>query len=286
MIFTPFYIKIRTYIRVFGRFDMLYEVRGTYEYPDLPTENLVDVPLYFSGNLLISCEFNNERPVFNAADLEEFALQIMNELQEMERELQRNSKRKISEFILSNQKYLSYIEDNKQNSNNRIFTSFLEDVHNQFLLVLGLFSYKDYPLVLDDRFRQHFFEYRFISYLTTYFYYESVQYDKKIRKRNEKEITTLDSPIEDGITLKDTIAAKEELYANKGSFKDLLTNDLLVQSFKKLSSQQQEVLNYYYVQGYKEKEISEVLGISQQAVSKSKRKAIDKLKVLMVGGER
>lgn len=263
---------------------MLYEVRGSYQYPDLPTENLVDVSLYYHQKILISAEINNERPVFNAADLEELALRIINELREIEHEFKKkNPKKKMDDFHLLNVKYLAYLEINTKHLNNRIFTSFLEDVHNQFLLVLSLFSYKNYPFVLDDHFRQHFFEYRFISYLTTYFYFESVQYDKKIRKRSEKEIATLDSPIEEGITLKDTIAAKEEANSNKESFKDLLTNNLLLESFKNLSSQQQAILNYYYVEGYKEIEISKMLDVSQQAVSKAKKKAIEKLKKLMKG---
>ncbi|MFD1738838.1 sigma-70 family RNA polymerase sigma factor [Bacillus salitolerans] len=264
---------------------MLYEVRGSYHYPDLPTENLVDVSLYYSKNILVPIEIKSERPIFNALDLEELALTIVDERREIENEFKKKStKKKMSNFHLLNIRYLAYLEGNERHAKNRIFSSFLDDVQHQFLLVLSLLSYKNYPLVLDDVFRQHYFEYRFISYLTTYFYYESVKYDKNIRRRNERETATLDSSIEEGLTLKDSIPANEKSSSSRETFKDLLTNDLLIESFKILSNQQQSILNYYYVKGYKEREISDLLDISQQAVSKAKRKAIEKLKKLMKGG--
>ncbi|MFD1738722.1 sigma-70 family RNA polymerase sigma factor [Bacillus salitolerans] len=264
---------------------MFYEVKGSFKYPDLPTEKLIDVSLYYSRKILIPYEISKERPVFIASELEDLAIQIMKELKEVEVELKKkNTKMKMDHFVLLNEKYSDYLESSNNHKNNRIFSSFLDDIHNQFLLILSLFSYKNYPFVLDDVFRKHFFEYRFISYLTTYFYYESVQFDKKVRKRNEKECAILDSPIDDGITLKDSIATKGEVTSKKETFKETVTNDLLVESFKALSALQQDILNFYYVEGYKEREISEMLNISQQAVSKSKRKAIDKLKKLMKGG--
>lgn len=264
---------------------MLYEISGSYQYPDLPTEKVVDVSLYYSKQILSEFETNKERPVFNASDLEGLAISIINELCEIELELKKEyTKKKMENFPLANVKYLAYLEDNSKHKTNRMFTSFIEDVHNQFLLVLSLFAYKSYSLVLDDTFRKHYFEYRFIAYLTICFYYESVQYDKKIRKHNEREAAILDSPIEEGITLKDLIAAKEESNLSEKPFNDLLNNDLLIESLKDLSSQQQSILSYYYVSGFNEREISEILKISQQAVSKAKRKAIDKLKKIMKGG--
>ena len=266
---------------------MIYEIWGSYQYPDIPTEQLVDVPLFYSKGILTPFRINKERPVFNASDLEVVSINIIEELQQIEEEIEKKcTKKGIDDFPLLKEKLNAYLKDNPKYMKNRVFKDFLEDVQHEFLFMLSLFSYKNYPFVLDNVFREHFFEYRFISYLSSYFYYESVRFDKTIRDRNMKESAVLDAPIEDGLTMKDTISmpVQESSSVNRDNIENLFTNTLLVKSFESLPSQQQTILFHYYVEGYKDREIAQKLGVSQQAISKSKRKAINQLKKIMKGG--
>ena len=46
----------------------------------------------------------------------------------------------------------------------------------------------------------------------------------------------------------------------------------------KLTENERGIITYYYLHEWKEKEIARLLDITQQAVSKTKRKALEKLK--------
>ena len=266
---------------------MLYEVNGSFQFPDLPTDQLVDVVLYYSKKLLKPYKFERERPVFYASDLEAISISIIEELNQAEKEIKNEQNKKtINNFLFMNAKYKAYLAENKEHLSNRIFSEFLENEKHKLIFTLSLFSYKNYKSILDDIFREHIFEFKFISYLTTYFYYESVRFDKNIRSRNEKEYIVLDTPLNEGGSIKDTIVSpKQEPTINSGiSIEDRFFNEKLANSFQVLTPHQRSILIMYYVEGYKDLEIAEKLSISPQAVSKSKKSAIHKLKQLMKGG--
>jgi RNA polymerase sigma factor (sigma-70 family) len=257
---------------------MIYEVEGSFEFPDIPTEQLVDVILYYSKHLLKPSKYNKERPVFISRDLELISINIIKELDEAHRELKKNEiKRKIELFPYLNLKYCHYLENHVEN---RIFAQFIEEEKHKLILALSLFSYRDYSLVLEQAFREHFFEYKFIAYLSSYFYYESRNFDKKIRYNKEREAIVLDSPMEGGATLKDVLLIEQENIEIE-NLEELFSNELLTRSFKLLTSNQKSILILYFVEGYKDAEIAKKLAISPQAVSKSKRKAIERLRIVM-----
>lgn len=67
------------------------------------------------------------------------------------------------------------------------------------------------------------------------------------------------------------------------SLKDHITNQSLYQAFESLPEQQQKILSLAYVQGLNDKEISKLVGGSQQNISKHRLKALGKLRKLMEG---
>ncbi len=191
----------------------------------------------------------------------------------------------IEQFPLLLVKFKEYLEDNEQHLNNRIFAEFIEDDKNKLIFTLNLFSYKNFSLILDKVFREHVFEYKFISYVTTYFYYESVRFDKKIRSKNKIEPIILDSTVNEGVSMKDTLASSihEATLKNTNSIKEIFSNEKLAGSFQVLTPHQRSILILYYVDGYKDYEIAQQLNVTPQAVSKNKRSAVQRLKKLMEG---
>lgn len=109
-------------------------------------------------------------------------------------------------FLIKNPYYLD----------NPVFKSFIEEEENRVIFIKKLFNYKDYPSILDQKIRKHYFEIRFTSYVCTHLYYEALHFDKKTRTRLNKEQLILDQPINDkeGNTLKDILEAPKDIEMN------------------------------------------------------------------------
>ena len=51
----------------------------------------------------------------------------------------------------------------------------------------------------------------------------------------------------------------------------------LKEGYTRLTKREKNIINLYYLEGYKEEEIAKFYGVSQQAVNKSRKKGIKKL---------
>ena len=51
----------------------------------------------------------------------------------------------------------------------------------------------------------------------------------------------------------------------------------LKEGYMRLTKREKNIINLYYLEGYKEEEIARFYGVSQQAVNKSRKKGIKKL---------
>ena len=51
----------------------------------------------------------------------------------------------------------------------------------------------------------------------------------------------------------------------------------LKEGYTRLTKREKNIINLYYLEGYKEEEIARFYGVSQQAVNKSRKKGIKKL---------
>lgn len=92
----------------------------------------------------------------------------------------------------------------------------------------------------------------------------------------------LDKPIDDeeNITLIDNIAVLEtyDYLTNSKHIEDYIENVELIKKLRILSQHQKNILSMSYIDDLKDKEIAEILCISQQAVSKTRNKTLEKLR--------
>ncbi|KGP90069.1 hypothetical protein N780_07215 [Pontibacillus chungwhensis BH030062] len=169
---------------------------------------------------------------------------------------------------------------------NRAVETFLQKPEHQEMLK----EYVDSPSPtrkehLDQAFKVYYFGLRFTSYLSTSLYFQSVNYDKRMRRFAEHNALTLDQSVgdEDGITFKDQVLSEGEVLYMEAptSLKDCIDDDLLLEAYVSLTDKQREVLDMAYLFELKDTEIAKRMDTSQQAVSKSRKKALKKLRSLL-----
>ncbi|MGG3510266.1 sigma-70 family RNA polymerase sigma factor [Paenibacillus lautus] len=121
---------------------------------------------------------------------------------------------------------------------------------------------------------------RFITYIANLIYYNSINYDKKRRMKDNRFPLMLDNN-ENQESALFTVYDSESVPPN---LKDHITDHLLHQAYESLPAQQQMILSYAYVQKLTDKEIARILGVSQQNISKHRLKALAKLRRLITQG--
>lgn len=142
---------------------------------------------------------------------------------------------------------------------------------------------------LDQAFKAYYFDVRFTSYVSTSLYFQSVNFDKRARRFAERNTLTLDLPISEGgsTTFKEQIAdpSGEVLYQEEDKLEACLQDERLIKALATLTEQQRLILNYAYVKQWSDTAIASYQGVSQQSISKSHRKALQKLKRELKKGE-
>ncbi|MMZ56693.1 RNA polymerase sigma factor SigO [compost metagenome] len=121
---------------------------------------------------------------------------------------------------------------------------------------------------------------RFIKYMANLIHYNSINYDKKRRLKDNRFPLRLDND-ENLESVLLTVYDSESVPPN---LKDHITDHSLYQAYESLSAKQQQVLSFAYVQALNDKEIARILGVSQQNVSKHRLKALTKLRSLITEG--
>ncbi|SES10480.1 sigma-70 family RNA polymerase sigma factor [Psychrobacillus sp. OK032] len=129
---------------------------------------------------------------------------------------------------------------------------------------------------IDLRFKKHYQNYRIISYLIKVLHYESKHFDRKMRTYKDRYqlilTNNLDlSPIFLERSYSDSIGFSEDIIDHIASHK-------LFNCLRKLTDRQKEILSLVYVKQMTDKEIAQYLGITQQAVSKTRKNIIKKVR--------
>ena len=60
--------------------------------------------------------------------------------------------------------------------------------------------------------------------------------------------------------------------------KNILINVELGKGYERLTIRERNIINLYYLEGYKDEEIAKIYGVCQQSVNESRKKGIKKLK--------
>ncbi|MED3922731.1 sigma-70 family RNA polymerase sigma factor [Priestia aryabhattai] len=141
--------------------------------------------------------------------------------------------------------------------------------------------------VLDNAFKQHYFTLSFVNYVSKTLHFSAVTYDQKRRRKEEKTPLTVDAPIDEGDTFGDITEdpqvgdISEDIIEKSDSFNELMGDYQLKAAIDKLTENQKVILKKSYIYDMNDTEIARSLQKSQQAVSKTRNKAIEKLRIYM-----
>lgn len=193
----------------------------------------------------------------------------------------------INKFIYIKKNLNIFLAKNPNYTENNVINSFLDDKFHLSVFALALFGEKEINNLLNDIFKKFYFEYRFIAYISKTLYFEAIDFDRKNRKTLENEPVILDMPIsgDSNLKLSDTIFREEpELELKSSKFDDCIIDENLYVAYKSLKEKQQKILYYSYYSQLKDAEIAKRLNVSKQAVSKSRIKSLNTLKISLRGG--
>ncbi|MET3209007.1 UNVERIFIED_CONTAM: RNA polymerase sigma factor (sigma-70 family) [Paenibacillus sp. PvR008] len=132
---------------------------------------------------------------------------------------------------------------------------------------------------LEEKFRKHFFQIRFITFLVNTIKFCTIDQLRNQQKRNTRFSLIYDQPLSEereastfgellGYYQDDLL---ENLTTDPASFESSLQNESLAHAFSKLSEKQRLIITLRYALGYKDNEIARMLGVSAQAVGKTKK---------------
>ncbi|WP_341302181.1 sigma factor-like helix-turn-helix DNA-binding protein [Lysinibacillus sp. FSL H8-0500] len=124
----------------------------------------------------------------------------------------------------------------------------------------------------------------------------SKDYDKRVNKRNNRNLLILDKPVKDSsesptALMIELIQDHNQKELSKSLFVDNqfeFENDNLEKSYTYLSNFQKELLNLKYVEGYSQREISRIIGQTEQNIYYWHRKTIKQLQMILssnLGGD-
>lgn len=161
------------------------------------------------------------------------------------------------------------MNDEKQ----KIIQEFLKCPTNRSLLDEYKNSHsEEIKILIDLKFKKFYQNFRILSYLIKVLHYESKHFDQKMRAYRDRNQLTLESnfdifPIYQEKAFADAIGPSEDIV-------DHITSENLFNSLRKLTDRQKEILSLVFVKEMTDKEIAQQLGITQQAVSKTRRNVI------------
>lgn len=191
-----------------------------------------------------------------------------------------------------NQSVETYLSKIEKHMKNPIIKSFLNIAENMDLLKevinnpTSILTKK-----LDDTFREFYFRIRFTSYLSQAIYFNAINYDKKVKLFSDRNKSILDIPVKDkkGRTVIELFCSMEwkdcqEDCIYSSNIKDHLTNASLYKGIEQLTENQRQLLSLAYIFDLTDSEIATYFNVSQQAVSKSHKKILKKLREIIENG--
>ena len=191
----------------------------------------------------------------------------------------------IRESDYHRKKYKDYISENKAFFKNKLIKEFLKINENEILLMDTICNPSENNRnLLDETFRNFYFNIRFTSYISSALYFNAINFDKRHRKIQKRHPLTVDKPIGDSevSTFKEQICDKnaeiklDAIVQSRNIF-DYIEDPALYEAVKTLSNKQIEVLNLAYINGLSDTEIGIALNKSQQTISKTHKKAIQNI---------
>ncbi|ARF67730.1 hypothetical protein B7C51_07640 [Paenibacillus larvae subsp. pulvifaciens] len=168
-------------------------------------------------------------------------------------------------------------------SKNPVIHQFLKrDEHYQLLLENLSNPTPENSRQLDESFRSFFFELRFTTYISSLIRNAAIDFDKKIR-RNQRRLVFFPSNDPSHLHfVHPSLQVQPDLNPDSLQLEDMVTNEVLHEAIQQLTGKEKSVLLASYVWDYSDREIARLNKVSQQSVSKTRLKALSKLRKYLV----
>lgn len=172
--------------------------------------------------------------------------------------------------------------------NKALVLTFLEnkDNFNLFEKAIANPTQENRDLV-EKAFQEHYEKVRFDFYFTNLIKRAAVDFDKKIRKINERFSLTLDTPTtkggESGGSIVDLLVDDNPYnpFEQGSTLNGEITNELLFQALEYLTDSQYKILELLYVKNLTNLKAAKTANVSAQYVSQTQKRALQKLKTKM-----
>ncbi|RAW09750.1 hypothetical protein DC345_30280 [Paenibacillus taichungensis] len=127
-------------------------------------------------------------------------------------------------------------------------------------------------------------EKRFVAYISSLLHYNSINFDKKNRKFNERFALILDDTDYKELTS----GVEEDAIQNSEILENQISDPDLYATFMNLTTKERQILNLSISKELKNTEIARLLNISEQSVSKTKKTALIKMRreISTLGGSK
>ncbi|WP_289142436.1 sigma-70 family RNA polymerase sigma factor [uncultured Brevibacillus sp.] len=153
---------------------------------------------------------------------------------------------------------------------NKVIKSFLAVPENKKLYDHMIMSNDENSFKeLNKRFKEFFLEIRLLRYISTIIHNSVIELDIRTRKK-EQNVDPYDEVIHD--------KHSTSMYIAPDEFSKIFEHEKISASFKFLTEKEKKVITLAYLEELKEVEIAKCLNITQQAVSKTKRRALQKIR--------
>jgi RNA polymerase sigma factor (sigma-70 family) len=168
-----------------------------------------------------------------------------------------------------------------------IIQSFLQDKkHRELLRKAICFPTEQNRQFVDKAFQTFYGSVKALTYLSNLIYYNAINFDKTMKKHDNREMLTLDQPLQEEEGNEST-THKDMLYYSSPdvtdriaceTMADYVKDPKLYQAIQTLTPKQRDILTHRYVRGLPNKEIASLFDDSPQNISKLHKKALQKLK--------
>ncbi|MDC0760640.1 sigma-70 family RNA polymerase sigma factor [Brevibacillus sp. AG] len=168
-------------------------------------------------------------------------------------------------------------------ANQKLLDAFLAQADNQQLYQRVHASLGDTQRSdeLNSRFQEFYAEVQFTKFISSLIRFTAIE----LAVRNQK-IGNACQPTDEIERVVDSLVSDTEKseQEDKSEWVDVLADKRILDAVQSLTEKEQEILKLLYLRNLKEVEVARLSGVSQQAVSKAKKRALLKLRKQLEGG--
>lgn len=134
---------------------------------------------------------------------------------------------------------------------------------------------------VEEIFKLYYEKVRMDAYIFNLIKYYAIDFDKKIKKLNNRYLLSLDKPTikDEKLNLIDSIGNSIQFTTECKTLRDEITDEIIIRALNSLTDYQYKILDLIYVKNLTQKEIAALVNSSPQNISNIHKKALRKLKL-------